>query len=157
MLFCIDHPFEGMNVVRYPCMTEEIERRLFGEQLCFMYDDADTRNRPVRGIHSNAITMWNLLPDVLKDSFKQEFAKAKLDAPETRMTEMQWIDVFTGIRDSLVKCPLCGDESFLEEQVWYVSIATAGEHQQQKCGWRPKAVLFRFSITTSCVWVKAMP
>lgn len=26
MLFCIDHPFEGMNVVRYPCMTEEIER-----------------------------------------------------------------------------------------------------------------------------------
>ena len=56
--------------------------------------------------------MWNLLPDVLKDSFKQEFAKAKLDAPETRMTEMQWIDVFTGIRDSLVKCPLCGDESF---------------------------------------------
>ena len=112
MLFCIDHPFEGMNVVRYPCMTEEIERRLFGEQLCFMYDDADTRNRPVRGIHSNAITMWNLLPDVLKVSFKQEFAKAKLDAPETRMTEMQWIDILTGVRDSLVKCPLCGDESF---------------------------------------------
>lgn len=113
MFFCIDHPFEGMNVVRHPCMTEEIERRLFGEQLCFMYDDADAKNRPVRGVHSNAIMMWSLLPDVLKNTFKQEFSKEKLDTPEQRLTEMQWIDILTGVRDSLVRCPLCGDESFV--------------------------------------------
>ena len=113
MLFCIDHPFEGMNVVRHPCMTEEIERRLFGEQLCFMYDDADTKNRPVRGVHSNAIMMWGLLPDVLKNTFKREFTKEKLNTPEKRLTEMQWIDILMGIRDSLVRCPLCGDESFI--------------------------------------------
>lgn len=113
MLFCIDHPFEGMNVVRHPCMTEEIERRLFGEQLCFMYDDADTKNRPVRGVHSNAILMWSLLPNVLRDTFKQEFSKGKLDSPDKRLTEMQWIDILTRVRDSLVICPLCGDESFI--------------------------------------------
>lgn len=112
MFFCIDHPFEGMNVLRHPCMTEEIERHLFGADARFIYSPGDDTNRPVHGVHKNALMMWPLLPDELKQIFISEFSKSKLDNPQTRNTEMQWIDSLSKVRDLLTRCPNCGDEVF---------------------------------------------
>lgn len=116
MLFCIDHPFEGYNVVRHPCMTEDIERKLFGEDICFMFDKNDSKNRPVRGVHRNALTIWPLLPKILQNTFTEELGKKKLDSREMRLTEMQWIDILLKVRDSLVVCPHCGDEAFVNRE-----------------------------------------
>lgn len=115
MLFCLDHPFEGFNVVKHPCLTEAIEQRLFGKDICFIFDPHNACNRPVRGIHRNVLTIWPLLPQVLKDAFTSEFSRSKLDNPPERMTEMQWIDIFMSLSDHLVKCPNCGDEVFAYE------------------------------------------
>lgn len=112
MYLFIDHPFEGENVIAYPCLTEEIERRLFGEDLCFIYDDSKT-NLPVKGVHNNVLLFWPMWPESLKELFKQEFSKEKLRNPQKRMTELEWINHFMQVRDQLVLCPNCGDESFV--------------------------------------------
>lgn len=113
MLFCLDHPFEGSNVVRYPCMTEEIERRLFGAELLFMHDLADSSNHPVPGVHNNDMVMWPLLPSVLRNAFMAELGQYKLHHPEQRCTELEWLNVLTKTRDCLTRCPHCGDETFV--------------------------------------------
>lgn len=35
--------------------------------------------------------------------------------PNTRLIESQWEKLIAGIRDSLVRCPYCGEETFIEE------------------------------------------
>ena len=115
MLFCVDHPFEGYNVVKHPCLTEVIERRLFGKDICFIFDKENNINRPVRGVHRNALTMWSLLPEALKDAFINQFSAQILKSPQERMTEMQWSDLFISLRDHLMRCPHCGDETFVYE------------------------------------------
>lgn len=117
MLFCIDHPFEGYNVVRHPCLTEDIELRLFGKDLCFVFDKDKDINRPVRGVHHNLLIMWSLMPEVLKNTFITQFSAPILDNPQERMTELQWTDLFVSLRDHLKKCPHCGDETFVYDGV----------------------------------------
>lgn len=116
MLFCIDHPFEGHNVVRHPCLTEAIEQVLFGKELCFIYDKDKTQNRPVRGVHHNVMTMWAILPKPLKDALTSQFSSETLGSPQDRMTEMQWSDLLLSLRDHLMKCPRCGDETFVYDR-----------------------------------------
>jgi len=97
-------------------MTEDIERKLFGEDICFMFDKNDRKNRPVRGVHRNALTVWPLLPKILQNTFTEELGKKKLASRELRLTEMQWIDILLNVRDSLVVCPHCGDEAFVNRE-----------------------------------------
>lgn len=115
MLFCIDHPFEGINVVKRPCMTEEIEQRLFGQDILFVYDSANSSNRPVHGVHRNVLTMWPLLPETLRAAFVSQFSSEVISNPTRRMTEMQWAELFVKVRDSLVRCVHCGDETFFSD------------------------------------------
>ena len=110
MFFCIDHPFEGINVVRRPCMTEAIERCVFGDEICFIFDPDNTKNRPVRNIHRNAIALWDMVPHTIKSAFIEEFSLERILKPESRRTEMQWVDIFCRVRDKLTLCPKCGDE-----------------------------------------------
>lgn len=114
MFFCIDHPFEGKNVVKYPCLTEDIERRVFGEDLCFIFNPHDNANRPVANVHGNAIRMWALMPKILQRLFIHEFGKDIIDHPQQRMTELEWKEILTFARDELVRCPACGDEVFTD-------------------------------------------
>lgn len=110
MFFCVDHPFEGANVLRYPCLTEAIEQQLFGNDICFIFDKDNPINKPVRNIHKNAINLWKLMPERIKTVFQEEFSKSKIFNPESRRTEMQWIDILSEVRDLLTHCPHCNDE-----------------------------------------------
>lgn len=112
MLFCIDHPFEGREVCSKVCLTEEIEREVFAHPL-FIYDPDDQRNQPVRGVHRNVMAFWPQLPEVLHQTFVNEFSKETLEKPEKRFTELQWLNVLQDVRDRLVRCPHCGDETFV--------------------------------------------
>ena len=114
MLFCLDHPFEGLNVAKHPCMTEELERRLFGQDICFIFNPTDSSNRPVRGLHRNALTMWPLLPKLLQQTFCEEFSASKFANPQSRLTEQQWSERLLRVRDTLTRCPYCGDEIFAD-------------------------------------------
>lgn len=116
MLFYANHPFEGAKVVACPCMTESYEKKFYGSEALFIYDPTDKSNLPVRGIHQNVIRRWPVLPQILRDSFTEEFSQEKLTNPSTRMIEQNWEKIISQVRDSLVACPNCNEETFVAPQ-----------------------------------------
>jgi len=113
MLFYANHPFEGAKVVACPCMTESYEKRFYGSEALFIYDPTDKSNLPVRGIHQNVIRRWPAFPQMLRDAFIEEFSKEKLQNPSTRMIEQNWKKIISSVRDSLVVCSHCTEETFV--------------------------------------------
>ena len=114
MLFYGNHPFEGARVNACPCMTEDFEKRFYGSEILFICDENDNSNRPIRGIHNNVLRRWGLFPEVLRKTFLTEFSKDRLQNPTRRLTELQWQQVIIAVRDSLVICPNCHMETFVE-------------------------------------------
>jgi serine/threonine protein kinase len=116
LLFFNNHPLEGVLTV-VPCMIEELERKLYGKNPVFIWDAKDASNRPVRGIHNNVIKRWPLFPAVLKDSFLRAFSKETMTVTaerQTRVMETEWKKVFTAMRNTLVACPYCKNETFID-------------------------------------------
>ena len=113
MLFYANHPFEGAKVVACPCMTESFEKRFYGSEALFIYDPTDKSNLPVRGIHQNVIRRWPVFPQMLRDAFIEEFSKEKLQDPSTRMIEQNWKKIISSVRDNLVVCQHCAEETFV--------------------------------------------
>lgn len=116
MLFYANHPFEGAKVVACPCMTESYEKKFYGSEALFIYDPTDKSNLPVRGIHQNVIRRWPVFPQILRDTFTEEFCLEKLKNPSTRMIEQNWEKIISQVRDSLVACPNCNEETFVDTQ-----------------------------------------
>lgn len=114
MLFYANHPFEGAKVVACPCMTEDFEKRFYGSEAVFIHDKDDDSNRPARGIHNNVIRRWGVLPAELRELFTREFSKECLHEPNKRQLESLWEKSLIGLRDRLVRCPHCGQETFVE-------------------------------------------
>lgn len=114
MLFYANHPFEGAKVVACPCLTESFEKKFYGSEAIFIYDPTNNSNLPVRGIHQNVIRRWPVFPQILRDSFIQEFSQGKLKNPTTRILEQNWEKIIAQLRDELVICPSCGDETFID-------------------------------------------
>lgn len=113
MLFYANHPFEGAKVVACPCMTEAFEKKFYGSEALFIYNPTDKSNLPVRGIHQNVIRRWPVFPQMLRDAFIEEFSKEKLQDPCTRMIEQNWKKIISSVRDSLVVCQHCAEETFV--------------------------------------------
>lgn len=113
MLFFANHPFEGAKVLACPCMTEFHERKFYGSEAVFIYDPENKSNLPVKGVHTNVIRRWSVFPQRLKDIFIQEFSKDKLNIPSMRMIEDGWERIISQVRDELVVCPNCHNETFV--------------------------------------------
>lgn len=126
MLFFANHPFEGAKVVACPCMTESFEKKFYGSEALFIYDPSDKTNLPVRGVHQNVIRRWPVFPTILKEAFIQQFSQDKLKNPTARMIEQEWQKLIAKVRDSLVICPSCGEETFLD--------TTSGNCKCMNCG-----------------------
>ena len=115
LLFYANHPLEGARVLACPCMTEKYEKQFYGSEPIFIYDKVNANNRPVRGVHNNVLRRWNAFPAILRETFTQEFSSECLSDPTKRKLERQWQNVIQQIRDMLVVCPECKDETFVED------------------------------------------
>ena len=115
LLFYANHPLEGARVLACPCMTEKYEKQFYGSEPIFIYDKVNANNRPVRGVHNNVLRRWNAFPAILRETFTQEFSSECLSDPNKRKLERQWHKVIQQIRDMLVVCPDCKDETFVED------------------------------------------
>ncbi len=115
MLFFLNHPFEGARVVACPCLTEEFEKKFYGSEALFIYDKNDPSNPPVRGIHNNVIKRWKVFPEILKNTFIDEFSQEKLKGTQKRLLEQEWEKIISRVRDNLVICPNCSDETFTDD------------------------------------------
>ena len=126
MLFFANHPFEGARVLACPCMTEEYERRFYGYDAIFIYDSENKTNLPVRGVHKNVLRRWPVFPERLKNVFIQEFSKDRLITPNSRMIEDGWERIISQVRDELIICPTCHEETFIN--------AESSTHSCMNCG-----------------------
>ena len=115
LLFYGNHPLEGARVLACPCMTEKFEKKFYGSEAIFIYDEKNGDNRPVRGVHNNVLKRWPAFPALLRETFKREFGEECLKNPQKRMLERSWQQIIQKLRDMLVVCPQCGSETFIED------------------------------------------
>ena len=108
-LFYIDHPLEGRYTVQFP-LTDANGARLFGEEPLFIYDPKDKSNRPLPSAHENVIRRWQMFPPDLTAAFTKAFTDG-LKNIDSRITELQWLDVLIRARGMLVR--LNGREQFV--------------------------------------------
>lgn len=111
-LLFLDHPLEGKRVVSAPCLTEELELKYYGIDPIFIYDPTDDSNRPVRGVHSNAIKFWPMYPKFIQNKFIESLSKDAMSGKSPRLTDNDWQIAFTRLRDTIITCP-CGSETFI--------------------------------------------
>ena len=114
MLLFLNHPLEGKRTM-CPCLTEELERRFYGSDPVFVWDSTNDSNRPVRGVHTNEIKLWPLYPEFVRKTFEKAFSHEVMVGNDTthRVIEQEWQEVFTTLRDLMVKCS-CGSETFID-------------------------------------------
>ena len=118
MLLFLNHPLEGKRTM-CPCLTEELERKYYGDEPVFVYDDDNDCNRPVPGVHSNELKLWNVYPEFIRDIFKKAFAKEAMIgdlADSYRVNEKEWEDAFIRLLDVKIECPSCGESTFIDRE-----------------------------------------
>jgi serine/threonine protein kinase len=112
-----NHPLEGKKAYP-PCMTEDLERKIYGEEPVFIFDPKDDSNRPLSGINNNAIKRWPLFPKYIQNEFVRAFGKEALVDPSYRVIEKDWLKIFTRLRSEVYKCPgqnkPCGNVFFAD-------------------------------------------
>ncbi len=119
LLLFFNHPFEGKKAV-CPCLTEELELKIYGTEPVFVWDPTDDSNRPVEGIHNNTLRIWPLYPKFVRDTFVEAFSKSALVGEDSthRVQEKRWQEVFTEVRNGLITCS-CGEETFYNTKEKY--------------------------------------
>ena len=113
MLLVGDNPLEGKRT-NYPVLTNKYDKRIFGTEPLFIFDENDSSNAPHPLIHRNAATMWNVFPSFVKNAFQQSFSQESLLQGKNRLLENEWFHILMRLKSSIVRCPYCGEEMFLE-------------------------------------------
>lgn len=113
LLLFLNHPLEGTRTM-CPCLTEEKEKKFYGSDPLFVFDQKDNSNHPVKGVHINELRLWNKFPDFVRNKFEEIFSQESMigSNQEHRVMEKDWQAVFIKLRDCLIKCNKCSGETF---------------------------------------------
>lgn len=114
-LFHIHHPLEGQREAEIKCFDLPAMSRLYGAEPLFIFDPQDNRNRPVPGLHDNALEFWPLYPKFLRDLFVRAFSVGLHD-PHERVRESEWRAALSQLRDAIYYCGQCGAEHFFDDE-----------------------------------------
>ena len=118
-LMFFSHPLEGERLVKHPCLTEDLELLLYGKEPIFIFDPENAMNRPVQGIHNNAIRYWSVYPEYLRDKFRKAFSYKAMNsgdldvARRERIMDNDWRKTFISLRSGIIRCPRCSEEIML--------------------------------------------
>ncbi len=115
-ILLISHPFDGALEANIKCFDESSLSKLYGTNAIFIYDKLNDVNRPVPGIHNNAINLWKLYPQYIKELFNNTFTLG-VKNPAKRTRESQWRNAFLKLYNSLTKCSHCGMENIYDIEV----------------------------------------
>lgn len=108
-LFMLDHPLLGQAESDEPALMD-----LFGVKPTFIFDPDDPSNRPVEGVHRNALFFWPLYPSYLRALFTRSFTAGLTDPVNGRVRESEWRRAFARLYDSVVPCKVCGTQNFFD-------------------------------------------
>jgi DNA-binding helix-hairpin-helix protein with protein kinase domain len=106
------HPFHGEMEYRFHCWDIPAKKKVYGETPVFVFDPANPANRlPPDPDYETARERWEYCPVELKETFTRAFTDGLHD-PDRRVTEGEWQNLFSAIKDRIVICPRCRAENF---------------------------------------------
>ncbi len=111
-IFYLHHPLEGKKEAAIKCFDLPAMKKLYGSEPVFIFDPIDNSNRPVPGIHNNALIYWHLYPHFFKEAFIRSFTEGIKDPLNGRVRETEWRSIMLKLFDSMIYCPACGSENF---------------------------------------------
>lgn len=141
-LFHIHHPLEGKKEAAIKCFDLPAMTQLYGTEPLFIFDPHDDSNRPVPGLHDNALTYWPLYPQFLRDLFTRAFTDGLRD-PHERVRESEWRAALMQLRDAILYCGQCGAENFYDGEALRASGGQPGSCWSCQ---RPLTLPFRLRI-----------
>jgi len=113
------HPLMGRKSLAIRCWDGPAREKLFGKEPVFIFhpDDhsnaaADLTQDPTGEAGGNAILYWNMYPKPFRDVVTKAFTEG-VASPDSRVTEYEWINALSSLRDSLFKCS-CGASAFYD-------------------------------------------
>src|SRR5262245_25193733 len=112
-ILMVHHPLEGKKEAEIRCFDLPARVKLYGAEPVFIFDPSDESNRPVPGLHDNAIIYWAIYPQFLKDMLTRAFTTGVKD-PLSRVREGEWRPAMARLRDSIIYCHSCGSENFYD-------------------------------------------
>ncbi len=112
-MFMVHHPLEGKQEASIKCFDLPAMKKLYGTHPVFIFDPINSTNRPVVGVHDNAIVFWDLYPQSFKDAFTKSFTKGLSKFRGARLSEAEWKEHLIALKNSIVKCN-CGAENFYD-------------------------------------------
>lgn len=103
-IFMIDHPMEGKRTLQ-PCLTDEIQKKVYGNDMVFCWDvDLDV-NRPDKINHKNSIYNWSHSPLSLRQIFTKALSRRAVLYPEQRVRDIEWKNYLLKLRANSICCP----------------------------------------------------
>jgi serine/threonine protein kinase len=125
-MFHLGHPLVGKRVLSIRCWDASARQKVFGKEPVFIFDPDDHSNAALDLAHDpmgetggTALIHWNIYPRFFQNTFVKAFTKGVRD-PDTRVTELEWLDTLAALRDSLFKCG-CGTPNFYDLDVMRAS------------------------------------
>jgi len=113
-MLVVHHPLEGTRESEIKCLDLPAMTRLYGHDPLFIFDPVDDSNRPVPGLHDNALAFWPLYPAFLRELFTRAFTEGIRDPKHGRVRESEWRAAMVQLRDSIVYCHACAAECFYD-------------------------------------------
>lgn len=126
-MLMMHHPLEGKRELAIKCLDLPAMNKLYGTDPLFIYDPQDDSNRPVPGVHDNAIIFWQLYPDFIRELFIEAFTQGIHDSQNGRVRESEWRAAMVQLRDSIYLCGHCGMENFYDKDALIASGGQLGQ------------------------------
>lgn len=105
------HPFHGEMEYSFHCWDIPAKKKVYGESPVFIFDPDNAENRlPPDPDYAIARERWEYCPSDLKAAFIRAFTEGLRD-PGRRVTEGEWQNLFSAIKDRIVICPRCHAEN----------------------------------------------
>lgn len=125
-MLVVHHPLEGKRETEIKCLDLPAMNKLYGTEPVFIFDPRDESNRPVPGIHDNALAFWRIYPRFLRDLFARAFTDGLRDARHGRVRESEWRGQMIRLRDAIFYCSYCALENFYDADALQASGGNPG-------------------------------
>ncbi len=129
-MLMVHHPLEGRKEAEIRSFDLPAMNKIYGFEPVFIFDPANDTNRPVPGLHDNALAFWPIYPQFLRDLFTQAFTDGIRDPAHGRVRESEWRAAMARLRDAMIYCGACGAENFYDSDQLQ---AAGGRHPCWSC------------------------
>jgi eukaryotic-like serine/threonine-protein kinase len=114
MILFHHHPFEGQKENEYGVINQATMIEMYGKNPIFIYDPKNTENRPDPDTQAVVEFFWERYPQFTKDLFIESFTSGIKNPKTGRVRETIWRKKILKLRDSIVRCPACGNDNFFD-------------------------------------------